>query len=106
MLCTYKTLKIFELLSAPSVPLTLSGILQSQTIVEALMTLDPSFYFLTSTLSSSYHNKLLTMTYKSDYTVTIDILLDKIELNSPDQLDTDVTDALYTTLSWVSHLHH
>ena len=100
--CIYEASKTFELSPAPSVLLTLSDVLQSQTIVEALTELDPSFYFLTSTLSSSYHNNYNSRsTYKSDYAIRL--MIDRAELNNPVQLDRDVTDALYVTLSWVSY---
>ena len=92
--CTSGTiLKRFELSPGPPRPVTVADFLQSQTIVQVLIALDPSFYFLTNSLSilnSDYNG------YGRNY--TIHLTIGKTDIN----LDDYATDALYATLAWVS----
>ena len=100
--CTYYSTEGFELLPATTVVLT--DFLRSSTIVQMLATLDPSFYYLTGSLSYSgsiilnydYHYP----TYKS-YELLLTV--DKInEFSNLSRIQEDVTDAVQIALSWVS----
>ena len=102
--CTFDTSKCFEL--SPASIMTLADVLQVQIIVQVLTALDPSFYYLTNTLS--VNNDLIYDDIIDDYNdycsneYTIRLMIDGIELNNLDQVDNHVTDALYVILSWVS----
>ena len=103
--CIYKVSKDFKVLSAAPLTRPLSRILRSSsTIRQVLSALDPSFYSLTSALSAAadyndyYGDESIFYNY---YEIHIEI--DKLEFNNLSQMYTDVTDALYMTLSWVSY---
>ena len=105
--CIFDISKCFELSpAADSMTMTLVDVLQVRITVLSLMALDPSFYYLTNTLSlnNDYDDD------DDDYNdcggneYTIHLMIDEIQLkvNNLAQVDNHVTDALYVTLSWVS----
>ena len=100
--CTYRSMEGFELLPATTVALV--DFLRSSTIVQMLATLDPSFYYMTGSLSFSgsillnydYHYP----TYKS---YELSLAIDKLnEFSDLSRIQEDVTDAVQIALSWVS----
>lgn len=96
-------MKRFELL--PASPLTLAEILQLEAIVQALGILDPFFSILTAALSIDnnydYYNSYDSDCNKSEYAIRLQLMIDSYTAEL-DQVDNDITDALYLTLSWVS----
>ena len=88
--------------------------------MQALEVLDPSFYFLINLISQN--NVLL---FENDYDYEYDydyynptiqptsnfyfisMVIDIINFTDPYQIENDITDAFYITLSWVSYgLHY
>lgn len=102
--CTYLSKEGFELSSATSME-TLADFLRSPAIVQVLSTLDPSFYFLTSSLL--YHGSTVlyhfdNVNYPTYKRYELSVTIDKIEFNSLSRVQDDVTDAVQIALSWVS----
>ena len=102
--CTYLSKEGFELSSATSTE-TLADFLRSPAIVQVLSTLDPSFYFLTSSLL--YHGSTVLyhyddVNYPTYKRYQLSVTIDKIEFNSLSRVQDDVTDAVQIALSWVS----
>ena len=109
--CIVHMTKYFEVLPAAAAPqTTLVNFLRSDSIVQALEALDPSFHGLINVIS----NDLLDYTY--DYydsdnmdptpymynSYDIYITVGNINITDPSQIELDITDAVYVTLSWVS----
>jgi hypothetical protein len=92
--CVYHTLMTFEILPpAANQDSTVKILLNKRDITSVLRVLDPSFYNLARMLQSldDYYDT-------SDLGLSLYTYVDKIELGLP----TDVRNALYLTLSWVS----
>ena len=66
--------------------------------------LDPSFYFLASSLL--YYGSTVLYHYDANYPTykryELSVTIDKIEFNSLSRVQDDVTDAVQIALSWVS----
>ena len=108
--CIYDISQRFEI--SPASPITLTDFLLSQTIVQVLILLDPSFYSLTNAFSIIVNDGYYTRYdyyYNGGNDYTIYLMIDKIniELNDLDQAIRDnVIDALYITLSRVSYIYN
>ena len=83
---------------------TLADFLRSSAIVQVLSMLDPSFYFLASSLL--YYGSTVLYHYDANYPTykryELSVTIDKIEFNSLSRVQDDVTDAVQIALSWVS----
>ena len=95
--CVYHTSMMFEVLPQEDT-LTMENLLTKYDIRMVLVALDPSFFVLTDVLSLDH---LYYYSNSVDYMITLDIVVDKIDIVHHD-LPSDVQDALYLTLSWVS----
>ena len=98
-MCTYT--ENFELLPPAAAPFTLADFLGSNIIVQVLVILDPSFYYLTTILSNG---PIPSRDYHSYYYYDVRL---SIAMNNSDlyiyRMQDDVTDALPALLSWVSY---
>lgn len=104
-MCTYTSTEEFELLPPAPFTSTLADFLGSTIIVQVLVILDPSFYYLTTTLSNGPFGPILFRDYYHPYQyyyyhVMLSIAMNKIIDLS--RMQNDVTDALSALLSWVS----
>ena len=117
-LCHYSTSKQFELLPAPvapSIPRSLADFLRSNDIVQVLAALDPSFHVLINIISNEpillgdlyYDDDLYSpLPPSKNYDIPVYVVIDKINITDVGgQIEDDITDALYVTLSWVSWLY-
>lgn len=91
--CIYRTSMNFEVLSATNKGSIVQGFLSKPDISVVLQLLDPSFHMLARMFQTSH--------YMTDCQLTIYIHVENIEIMLL-ELPTDVHDALYLTLSWVS----
>ena len=97
-LCVYSTLMIFEVLPTTNQDSTVEAFLNENEIRMVLQVLDPSFHSLARMFRTSRDSY-----YTTDYCCHLNFYthVDNVEIVL-DELPTDVRNALYLTLSWVS----